>query len=100
MPGPEAEHRRGKPLSAAGLWLLYLPLLVPQVAFLPGVPSVFLVVVLPNVLAIAAGAWKLSGDVQSVRLALEQRLTRVETKVEHHDKVFERLLGNPVVGGN
>ena len=75
----------------------------PPTAARGGVPQwalLFLVVVLPNVLAIAAGAWKLSGDVQSVRLALEQRLTRVETKVEHHDKVFERLLGNPVVGGN
>lgn len=32
----EAEHRRGRALSALGLWILYVPLLAPQVAFLPG----------------------------------------------------------------
>ncbi|MGL6211075.1 MAG: ABC transporter permease, partial [Paracoccaceae bacterium] len=32
----EAEHRRGLPPGAGVLWLLYLPLIVPQVAFLPG----------------------------------------------------------------
>ncbi|TCM78628.1 ABC transporter permease [Rhodovulum steppense] len=32
----EAEHRFGLVPGARSLWLLYLPLLVPQVAFLPG----------------------------------------------------------------
>ena len=32
----ENEERRGRSLSARGLWLLYLPLLVPQIAFLFG----------------------------------------------------------------
>ena len=32
----EAEHRHGLRPGAAALWLLYLPLIVPQVAFLPG----------------------------------------------------------------
>nr|WP_281493996.1 ABC transporter permease subunit [Jannaschia sp. S6380] len=32
----EAEHRFGLTLGQRALWLLYLPLLVPQVAFLPG----------------------------------------------------------------
>ncbi len=35
----EAEHRHGLRLRARGQWLLYLPLLVPQVAFLPGVQT-------------------------------------------------------------
>jgi len=35
----EAEHRFGLRLRARGQWLLYLPLLVPQVAFLPGVQT-------------------------------------------------------------
>ncbi|SEL52295.1 putative thiamine transport system permease protein [Roseivivax marinus] len=38
----EAEHRRGKALSQKGLWLIYLPLLVPQVAFLPGLQTLLL----------------------------------------------------------
>jgi len=33
----EHEQRRGRALSQRGLWLLYLPLLVPQVGFLFGV---------------------------------------------------------------
>ncbi|MHA6346027.1 ABC transporter permease [Roseivivax sp. CAU 1761] len=38
----EVEFRRGRPLSRRGLWLLYLPLLVPQTAFLPGVQTLLL----------------------------------------------------------
>ena len=38
----EAEHRSGKPLSHRGLWMLYLPLLVPQTAFLPGLQTLLL----------------------------------------------------------
>ena len=32
----EAEHRFGLPPATRAMWLLYLPLLVPQIAFLPG----------------------------------------------------------------
>ncbi|MCE0505087.1 ABC transporter permease subunit [Roseivivax sp. GX 12232] len=39
----EAEYRRGRALSQAGLWLIYLPLLVPQIAFLPGLQTLLLV---------------------------------------------------------
>ena len=38
----EAEHRTGRPLGRRGLWLLYLPLLVPQTAFLPGLQTLLL----------------------------------------------------------
>lgn len=38
----EAEHRSGRQLSQRGLWLLYLPLLVPQTAFLPGLQTLLL----------------------------------------------------------
>ncbi|MCF2905991.1 ABC transporter permease subunit [Octadecabacter sp. CECT 8868] len=38
----EAEHRSGRPLSRRGIWLLYLPLLVPQTAFLPGLQTLLL----------------------------------------------------------
>ncbi|MHA6326396.1 ABC transporter permease [Roseivivax sp. CAU 1753] len=38
----EAEYRRGRALSQAGLWLVYLPLVVPQIAFLPGLQTLFL----------------------------------------------------------
>lgn len=38
----EAEHRSGKTLSRRGLWMLYLPLLVPQTAFLPGLQTLLL----------------------------------------------------------
>ncbi len=38
----EAEHRFGLRLSSRGLWLLYLPLLIPQVAFLPGLQILML----------------------------------------------------------
>lgn len=40
----EAEHRYNLRLTRKGLWLLYLPLLIPQVAFLPGLQSLFLTV--------------------------------------------------------
>ncbi|MGC9420048.1 MAG: ABC transporter permease [Rhodovulum sp.] len=35
----EAEHRFGLAPGARSLWLLYLPLIVPQVAFLPGLQT-------------------------------------------------------------
>jgi putative thiamine transport system permease protein len=38
----ESEHRHGVRPSTRALWLLYLPLLVPQVAFLPGLQTLFL----------------------------------------------------------
>jgi putative thiamine transport system permease protein len=38
----EAEHRSGRGLTRRGLWLLYLPLLVPQTAFLPGLQTLLL----------------------------------------------------------
>ena len=38
----EAEHRSGRSLSRRGLWLMYLPLLVPQTAFLPGLQTLLL----------------------------------------------------------
>ena len=38
----EAEHRYGLRLTKRGLWLLYLPLLIPQVAFLPGLQTMFI----------------------------------------------------------
>lgn len=38
----EAEHRYGLRMRARGQWLLYLPLLMPQVAFLPGVQTAML----------------------------------------------------------
>lgn len=38
----EAEHRRGRGMTRAAAWLLYLPLLVPQTAFLPGLQSLLL----------------------------------------------------------
>ncbi len=38
----EAEHRYGLRPSTRGLWLLYLPLLVPQIAFLPGLQTLLL----------------------------------------------------------
>ncbi|WP_051489509.1 ABC transporter permease [Roseivivax halodurans] len=40
----EAEHRRRRPLSRRGLWLIYLPLLVPQTAFLPGLQTLLLTI--------------------------------------------------------
>lgn len=38
----EAEHRYGLRLSQRGIWLLYLPLLIPQTAFLPGLQTFML----------------------------------------------------------
>ncbi len=38
----ESEHRHGVRPSTRALWLLYLPLLVPQVAFLPGLQTLLL----------------------------------------------------------
>jgi len=38
----EAEYRYGLRLEQRGLWLLYLPLLVPQTAFLPGFQTLLL----------------------------------------------------------
>ena len=38
----EAEYRYGLSLSQRGVWLLYLPLLVPQTAFLPGLQTLML----------------------------------------------------------
>ncbi|WP_281981097.1 ABC transporter permease [Thalassorhabdomicrobium marinisediminis] len=38
----ESEHRSGRRLTHRGLWLLYLPLLVPQTAFLPGLQTLLL----------------------------------------------------------
>ena len=38
----EAEYRRARPAPSRALWLLYLPLLVPQVVFLPGLQGFML----------------------------------------------------------
>ena len=38
----EAEHRFGLTPGTRALWLLYLPLLVPQIAFLPGLQTLLL----------------------------------------------------------
>jgi len=38
----EAEYRYGLRLEQRGLWLLYLPLLIPQTAFLPGFQTLLL----------------------------------------------------------
>ncbi|MEL6959524.1 MAG: ABC transporter permease subunit [Pseudomonadota bacterium] len=38
----EAEHRSGRRLGQRGIWLLYLPLLIPQTAFLPGLQTLLL----------------------------------------------------------
>lgn len=38
----ESEFRSGHSLTRRGLWLIYLPLLVPQTAFLPGLQSLLL----------------------------------------------------------
>ena len=40
----EAEYRHRRTLTQRGLWLLYLPLLVPQTAFLPGLQTLLLTV--------------------------------------------------------
>jgi len=38
----EAEYRHGLPLTRRAVWLLYLPLLIPQTAFLPGLQTLML----------------------------------------------------------
>ena len=38
----ESEYRSGRSLTRRGLWLIYLPLLVPQTAFLPGLQTLLL----------------------------------------------------------
>ena len=38
----EAEHRHGLRMSQRAIWLLYLPLLIPQTAFLPGLQTLML----------------------------------------------------------
>lgn len=40
----EVEHRRGRRIGQFGVWMLYLPLLVPQTAFLPGLQTVLLTI--------------------------------------------------------
>lgn len=80
----EAEHRSGRKLSQKGIWLLYLPLLVPQTAFLPGLqtmlltigadigrlPVIFahLVFVLPYVFLSLGDPWR-SWDVRNATVA-------------------------------
>ncbi len=54
----EAEHRHGLTPGARSLWLLYLPLLVPQIAFLFGLQT----------LAIGAGAGERIGAVVAAHL--------------------------------
>lgn len=39
----QAEHRSGRPMGQGGTLILYLPLLVPQIAFLPGLQTLLLV---------------------------------------------------------
>ncbi|MCA8880409.1 MAG: ABC transporter permease subunit [Rhodobacteraceae bacterium] len=79
----EAEDRTARRMGPRGLWLLYLPLIVPQVAFLPGVQmllldlgahagpvpvvAVHLVFVLPYVFLSLGGPWR----------ALDPRIGRV-----------------------
>lgn len=38
----EAEHRHRLRLTARGAWVLYMPLLIPQVAFLPGIQTLMI----------------------------------------------------------
>ncbi|GHF03529.1 ABC transporter permease [Aliiroseovarius zhejiangensis] len=38
----ETEHRRNLRLTQRGMWLIYLPLIVPQTAFLPGLQTLLL----------------------------------------------------------
>lgn len=80
----EAEHRSGKRLSKRGILLLYLPLLVPQTAFLPGlqtlllsigadvgrIPVIFahLVFVLPYVFLSLGDPWR-AWDVRNATVA-------------------------------
>lgn len=83
----ESEHRRDRPLTQPGLWLLYLPLITPQIAFLPGlqigllhlglgqglwpVVAAHLVFVLPYVFLTLAGPWRAwEGRLGTVALAM------------------------------
>ncbi|MES2667694.1 MAG: ABC transporter permease [Pseudomonadota bacterium] len=51
----EAEHRHGLTPTSRALWLLYLPLVIPQVAFLPGLQGFALMLGLDgSLLAVAA----------------------------------------------
>jgi putative thiamine transport system permease protein len=53
----EAEARRGRPIGAA--WLIYLPLIMPQVAFLPGLQVMALHLGAKGSAAtVAAWAWR------------------------------------------
>lgn len=80
----EAEHRSGRPMSRRGVWLIYLPLLIPQTAFLPGLqtwllsigadtgplPVIFshMVFVLPYIFLSLGDAWR-SWDPRYARIA-------------------------------
>ncbi|REC58427.1 ABC transporter permease subunit [Rhodosalinus sediminis] len=51
----EAETRYGLSIRRGGLWILYAPLLVPQVAFLPGLQGAFLTAgTTPGLVAVTA----------------------------------------------
>lgn len=80
----EAEYRSGRPLTHRGLWLIYLPLLIPQTAFLPGLQTLLLslgagtgrlpviaahlVFVLPYVFLSLGDPWR-AWDVRHARVA-------------------------------
>lgn len=80
----EAEHRSGRPMTHRGLWLIYLPLLIPQTAFLPGLqiwllsvgadigllPVIFshMVFVLPYIFLSLGDAWR-AWDPRYARIA-------------------------------
>ncbi|MEM9707330.1 MAG: ABC transporter permease subunit [Pseudomonadota bacterium] len=51
----EAEQRYGLTVTSRGLWLLYLPLLVPQIAFLPGLQTAMLLARTPPHIAAVIG---------------------------------------------
>lgn len=40
----ESEYRRGVRLGAGAIWILYMPLLIPQIAFLPGLQTFMITV--------------------------------------------------------
>ncbi len=76
----EAEHRHGVTMGSRALWLLYLPLLIPQIAFLPGlqillldpsfwsVTAAHLVFVLPYVFLSLGDPWR-AWDTRYARVA-------------------------------
>lgn len=88
----EAEHRRGQRPGARAMWLLYLPLIVPQVAFLGGVQtfaismgldggrgaviSAHLVFVLPYVFLSLADPWR-AWDIRNDTVARALGASRV-----------------------